>query len=274
MKGTRTLSSGGEGLVVTPEAFDDPRCGLRDDADRASDGDHHEDDHRDHEYPQDRGGDERCVVHGVLLVVDGTDDGGRAVDRTHGDRSALGGSARCGCACGPGVAVGELDLARDLRGCRAARCRGGRRGRRSTSSDPLPGRRRLSSGGRRKRMNSAAAAAAMITCTHTGTPIRSVTRPTTLPKPQHEEGEIQREHLDDEEDGDQDQPADPSPLVDERDECREGLMRPPLWSTYHAGVRGSGCHSARLVVCEGRAITAFSRIMRSHRDRRSSRRIP
>src|SRR5690606_39076668 len=52
---------------------------------------------------------------GVLLVVDGSDDGGRAVDRAHGDRGSLRDGDRRSGARGPGVAVGELRLAGDLR---------------------------------------------------------------------------------------------------------------------------------------------------------------
>ncbi len=70
-------------------------------------------------------------------------------------------------------------------------------------------------------MNAAAATAAMITCTQTGTPQQISHQSDDTAEAEHEEREVQREHLDDEEHGDQDQPADPSPLVDERDECRE-----------------------------------------------------
>ena len=78
-----------------------------------------------------------------------------------------------------------------------------------------------SSGGRMKKTSTTDSTAAMISCSHHGAPKRPESRPPTLPIGDHQEHEIEGQHLDDDEDQDEDEPDDPG-------EGRDVHERPPF----------------------------------------------
>ena len=225
MNGTRRFRPGLSVLLVAAEALDDARVRLRDDPDRAEDHDEHEDrdddDQDDHEDLSDEAAE---VIHRASPFVCG------AVTAVAGTTSTVAPSTAATTTRSPASSSAPAATSRGARSrsrrCRAspgrrpstnastARARRGRRARRRWSGVGIArDAGACSSSGLIVKSSSTESTAAVRICSHQGPPSRFDAEPADERSGrEHQEREIERQQLDDEEDEDEHQPSDPHVL--------------------------------------------------------------